>query len=63
MSLMRSLNLDYSMNNKKIYEYIRETRLLLDKIESELSYPGEYSLEGVNYQDVVWYYQNNTDDL
>ena len=50
------------MNNKKIYEYIREVRSILDKIEGEVSDPKEYTLEGVNYQDVVWYYQNNDDD-
>ena len=50
------------MNNKKIYQYIKEVRTILDKIEAEVSDPKEYTLEGVNYQDVVWYYQNNDDD-
>ena len=50
------------MNNKKIYQYIKEVRLLLDKIEAEASDPKEYSLEGVTYQDVLEYYQNNDDD-
>ena len=51
------------MNNKEIYRYIREIRNLLDKIEAEVSDPKEYTLENVNYQDVVWYYQNNDDDV
>ena len=59
---MPSLNLDYSMNNKKIYEYISEVRLLLDRIESELSDPMSHTLENVNHHDVVWYYEN-TDDI
>ena len=50
------------MNNKKIYEYIREIRSILDKIEGEVSDPKEYTLEGVNYEDVLEYYQNNDDD-
>ncbi len=59
MSLMLSLNLDYNMNNKKIHQYISEVRLLLDRIESELSDPMSHTLENVNHQDVVWYYENN----
>ena len=62
MSLMPSLNLDYKMNNKKIHEYISEVRLLLDRIESELSDPMSHTLENVNHQDVVWYYEN-TDEI
>ena len=59
---MPSLNLDYKMNNKKIHEYISEVRLLLDRIESELSDPMSHTLENVNHQDVVWYYEN-TDEI
>lgn len=59
---MHSLNLDYKMNNKKIHEYISEVRLLLDRIESELSDPMSHTLENVNHQDVVWYYEN-TDEI
>lgn len=50
------------MNNKKIHEYISEVRLLLDRIESELSDPMSHTLENVNHQDVVWYYEN-TDEI
>ncbi len=59
MLLMLSLNLDYNMNNKKIHQYISEVRLLLDRIESELSDPMSHTLENVNHQDVVWYYEHN----
>ena len=59
---MPSLNLDYKMNNKKIHQYISEVRLLLDRIESELSDPMSHTIENVNHQDVVWYYEN-TDEI
>jgi len=43
------------MNRKRVFQLINETRILLDKIEAEVSSPEGYHPINVTYEDVLEY--------
>ena len=58
MLLMPFPNLDYKMNKQRVTLYIERIRTALNELESEIKSDSIGTLEGVDYQDILWYYES-----
>ena len=59
---MPFLNSDYKMNKQRVSLYIERLHSTLNELESEIQSDSMNTLEGVDYQDILWYYKNHDEN-